>query len=320
MTHFARQFTQRATAVLLFLIVLALSAGCGENPRERPEGSRNGDTAGHIVLIDQMGMKVDLAQPARRVVSLAPNVTEMMYALDAGGLLVGRTTYCDYPPAAARIESMGDMLTLDYERIVAARPELLLMTYAGNQLSNYEKLRGLGLQPFVLHDSTIADVLDDIGIVGRLIGREERARRVAGDLRRTLDSIRARAAGRPAVAAFIVIDRSPLMTVSRGFIDEMLTVAGGRNIAAGGLTAYPKYSREELLRQDPEVIILPTYAPGMLEALLTSYPEWKSLRAVRNKRVYEIPANIVMRPGPRIGQGLAALYEALHGAPARQAK
>ncbi len=297
------------TLILTLLSLALASAACD---RARAPGST---PAAHYaaVEVDAMQDTIRLSAPARRVISLAPNITEMLFAIGAQDLMVGRTTYCNYPPAATRIEPVADIQQLNYEKIIALKPDLLPMTFVGNMKTSYNKLKELGLRPFLLHDSTIGEVIQGFEVLGALVGRTEAGEAVAGRLRRTVDSIRT-LAGNDSVTVFVVIDRAPLMTVSGGFIAEMLSTAGGRNIAHGGVTQYPTFSREELLRRDPEVIIVPGPDWQGVSDLLNTYPEWHRLRAVRNNRVYVLPSDVIERPGPRIGIGLELLYRALHGA------
>jgi iron complex transport system substrate-binding protein len=233
-------------------------------------------------------------------------------------MLVGRTSFCNAPLEALRVETVSDLQTPDYEKVVARRPDLVLMTFAGNISTNYHKLRDLGLQVYVIHDSTIAGSINAIDTIGTFLGKKEEATRLTTRLRGTIDSISALARGTTPVTTFVVIDKVPLITASKGFIDEAIRLAGGENIAAGGSIAYPQYAREELLRKDPEVIIVPALSWKDVDDLIAAYPEWKRLRAVRNNRVYALPVEIISRPGPRIGEAVTLLYQALHGGDPRQ--
>jgi len=272
------------------------------------------DSSAAISIIDAVGEKVVLARPAQRVISLAPSLTETIFALGAGDRLVGRTSYCNYPPEAAKVPPVGDMLTLRYEEIIALKPDLIVMSIAGNTDANYRKLRDLGLTVCAIGAENVGNVIASLDTMGMLLGRRAEAGVMLERLFGQIDSVRGLAVAAPPVTTFIVIDKSPLITASRGFLAEELMLAGGENIAAGESAGYPKYSREAILRRNPEVILLPGTSWSAVDDLLKTYPEWKNLRAVRNNRVYVIPPDIIMRPGPRITQGVTALYEALHGA------
>lgn len=304
---------------MLALLLAIVAGGCGTKAGDAPRAGTPGkpDTAWMIVMRDAQNEDVRLAHPAGRVISLAPSITEIVFAIGGGPNLIGRTSFCDYPPAALAVPAMGDMLTLKYESIIAARPDLILMTHAGNIKSNYEKLRDLGFMVCAIIDTNVAAVIGAIDTIGILMGRRNQALALGARLRHEIDSIGTLAASTPRVPMFVVIDKSPLITVSSGFVAEELAMAGADNIAAGGITAYPKFSREELLRRDPAVILIPGTSWNAVDEMLQFYPEWKNLRAVRDNHVYVLPSDIIFRPGPRIGQSIGFLYRALHGANAK---
>lgn len=318
----------RLERLCIILLFASLLAGCDREkaPAERSSqkiearvgAPGSADSTGPIAIRDAQNEEVRLPAPARRVISLAPSMTEIIYGIGGESALIGRTAYCDFPPEATKLPVMGDMLTLNYETIIASQPDLILMTHVGNIKGNYYKLRDLKLTTCVLHDATVEKVIGTIDTVGLLLGRRSEAKELGRGLLKTIDSIRALASERPKVSLFIVIDKAPLMTASRGFLAEQLEIAGGDNIGKGGITEYPKYSREELLRRDPEVIIIPGTSWDVVDEMLALYPEWKRLRAVRTNRVYVINHNVIHRPGPRMGRSITLLYKALHGADPRE--
>ncbi len=304
----------RIVLIMALLPLLMALHGCNREAAGTDEATATASQK--IVLKDALGEQIVLDGPARRVISLAPNLTEIVYAIGGGSSLVGRTAYCNYPPEALAVESIGDMLTTDYEKILSRRPDLVLMAFAGNSHANYRKLKEIGIQAFALHDTTIAGMTAAIADIGTLLGRKEEAATVNAHIHATIDSIQtlAHGPGSTPITTFIVIDRAPLMTVSWGFLVEAIRIAGGENIATGSLTAYPLYSREELLRRDPEVILVPGRSTEDIAELLRLYPEWKRLRAIRQNRIYVLPPDVILRPGPRITESVALLYQALHGA------
>lgn len=296
--------------ILLFAIGLGISSCTTE--KSEPEASKVTTT---IQLIDAVGDTIRLPHPANRVITLAPNLTEMMYAIGAGEQLVGRTAFCDYPQQALALPIMGDMLNIEYEKILAAKPDIVLMTIAGNSRSGYDKLKELGLRPVAIDAATVAGVIQSLDTIGTIVGKQHKSGQLVARLQRTLDSVKQLTTGAPPISTFIVIDRSMLMTVSRGFIHQALTIAGGENIAAGATEAYPVISREELLRKNPEVIILPAVTEADAESLLELYPEWRATRAVRNGQLLIIEPNLILRPGPRIVDGVVRLFQLLHPRP-----
>lgn len=272
-------------------------------------------TPSHITFVDATGTRVSLTRRAERVISLAPNLTESMCAIGAQDLLVGRTSYCDYPPSVDTVPVVGNLQTVDYEKVVSLKPDIVLMTFAGNSEGTYRKLQQLGVTPFAFDASSIDGVVNMLDTIGALIGRAPRAHAVSDSLRRRLDRVRTEARKHPAVPTFLVVNRVPLMTVSRGYLSEALELAGGTNVARGSGIVYPTYSREELIRQDPEVIIVPGATRAAIDALLTNYPEWGRLRAVRDGKIRLVAPDPLMRPGPRLVRAIEELFERLHSNP-----
>lgn len=299
---------RRFAALWIPLVV----ASCADE--RSPDQDREPRASSHsIELRDAVGTTVRLERPARRVVSLAPSLTETLFAVGAGDAVVGRTAYCNYPAAATSVPIVSDMSTPAYETMLRLKPDLVLLTFAGNSSTAYERIAALGMTPFTVAAETIPGTLAAIDTIGALVGRRDQARALVASIERELDSIRALVAARKPVSAFIVLDRAPLMTVSGGFINEAIERAGGINVAAGDPAPYPRYSREEVLRRDPDVIIVPGDTAVDAASLVASFPEWAGLRAVRTGRVRSIPPDILFRPGPRLGQSVVALYAALHG-------
>lgn len=293
------------TAAFVFSVALAACGGPSDDPSRR-------DTLQSQLLQDATGRGYQLEHPAKRIVSLAPNLTEILFAIGAGDRVIGRTSFCNYPLEARSIAVVSDMQTPNYERLLSLKPDLVLMTFVGNSPAAYTKLADLGLEPFAVSAQTIDGTLAAIDTIGVLVGERDNARMLQHDIRATIDSIGAMARAQRSISVFVVLDRAPLMTVSGGFVNESLTIAGGENIAAGDPTPYPRFSREEVLRRDPEVILMPGDSAQSLEALIGSFPEWSQLRAVRNHRVYTIPADVLFRPGPRLTHSIRQLYDVLH--------
>jgi iron complex transport system substrate-binding protein len=241
---------------------------------------------------------------------MAPNLTEILFALGLDQAVVGRTSFCNYPPAAASMPSVGDEWSPNFEQIVALKPDLVLAVGTAESKIVVE-CRKLGLTTVVTQSATIEEVLDDIELVGMVTGAQERATSLAGDLRRRYEAVRQQAAGvtvKPKV--FWVIDTS-LWTVGPGtFLDHLTTAAGGVNVAGSQDQPYLQYSMEALLAADPDAIIfaLPRSEYEQMQAL----PGWNTLRAVKEGRVLFPDPDVVSRPGPRIVDGLELVARGLH--------
>lgn len=307
-----------------FLTVLGLLSlnACDQKPLQDSAQEPAQDSTGFsaLTLRDAYGTTRTFSGPVQRIVSFAPNMTEIIGYLGALNHLEGRTDFCTYPPGVDSIPSIGTLNSYNYERILGLHPDvILMMTFDGSSRSEYDKLNDLGLKPFALEGNSVDGVLNAIDTVGMILGRQQIARHRTDSLRTVADSLRKLAAAQKPVRTFIIIDRSPLITVADGFINEVLEAAGAQNIAAGDPVSYPVYSRELLLHQDPEVILVSsvTETEEVLGDLLELYPEWKELSAVKNNRVYPVPRDIISRPGPRIVDGLSYVFGLLYQTPTR---
>lgn len=271
-----------------------------------------------VRVSDDLGQTVVLAQPARRIVSLAPHVTEMLFAAGAGDRVVGAVQYSDYPEAAQRIPRVGGYTSLDLEAIVASRPDLVVAWKSGNRAPQVEKLRELGLAVYVTEPRRIEDVPTDIERLGLLAGTAATARKAAAAFRAHHDALRRRYAARPPVDVFYQIWDRPLMTVNgEHLISDVLRLCGGRNVFASLSVLAPKVDVEAVLAADPEAIV----ASGMGEARpewLGDWRRWPQLRAVRHDNLFFIPPELIQRHTPRILDGAERLCAALEQARARR--
>ena len=294
-----------AACSLLFALILF---GSCERRNAQPPGQGNG-------VIDDFGHVLHLATAPKKIVSLAPSVTETLFALGLDSAIAGVTDYCDFPPAAKLKPKVGGMLNPTIERIVELRPDLIIMSASGNMETDYQALTSLGLPTFVSNPRTIDGVFKSILDIGRLTGRLSAAESLVDSLRHRRDEVVREATAEAPQKVLLLLSLNPLIAAGRGtFLDQMITAAHGENIVRDSTTAYPLISREEIFRRRPDVIIATNDMVKSVEAIATAYPEWKDLPAIRNKRIVLIDANIVSRPGPRIVEGLEALVRAIHRA------
>jgi iron complex transport system substrate-binding protein len=263
---------------------------------------------------DDVGHSVTLQHIPRRIVSLAPSLTEILFLIGADSAIVGVTDYCDYPEAAKGIAKVGGMLNPNIERILALQPDLVLMSGSGNMRSDFEKLTLAGTPVFVSHPQSIDGVFKSIKDAGELTGRRQRADSAVAHLQIRREILVHRAAARKKVSVLLILSLNPLIAIGpKAFLNELVTLANGQNIVRDSSTAYPVLSREEILRRQPDVIVATSDIVRSVDDLLSPYPEWKSLTAIQNKHVAIVDASIVSRPGPRIIEGLEATIRALHG-------
>lgn len=267
---------------------------------------------GHFRFVDGYGDTVSIVASSPRIISLAPNLTEVVAAIDAENLLVGRTDYCTYPPRIESVESIGTLGGYNFERIVALQPDvILMMTFNGSSKKEYDRLKELGLRPVAFAEKDVRSVIGMIDTVGRVIGRSDRSDQVVKGMTRRLDSLEDLVIGSLPISTFIVVESSPIITVSGGFITAMIESAGGTNVVDDPL-AYPRYGRESLVAADPETILLTSTSPNAVEEFLELYPEIRLTRAGRNNQVRAIDPDLIARPGPRVLEGIEALRTLLH--------
>ena len=262
------------------------------------------------------------AQPAR-IVSTAPSLTEMLYALGLGAKVVGVTSFCRYPPEAEQKPKIGTFVQPDFEKILALRPDVVFIIT--NPLDLAAKLRRLGVRVEELNQDSVESIFESIRKIGAVTGTSERATKLLQTLKGDLDEVRASVRGRPPVSTVFVIDRTPgtlqgMFAPGAGsYLDELLTLAGGKNIMSGTSMLYPKLSLEQILSADPDVIIdMGDYShgravtPNSREEKLRLWSRYGNLRAVRTGRVYDIAADHFVVPGPRMVDAAREFRRILH--------
>jgi iron complex transport system substrate-binding protein len=271
-----------------------------------------------INLVDGLGRSVHLDAPAQRIISLAPSNTELLFALGAGEQTVGRDAFSDYPAEAVDVTDIGDTYSgLNTEVIVSLEPDLVLAAEI-TPTEQVQELEDLGLTVYWLaNPTTLEGLYENIAIVGELTGNEDAAETLAADLRARAEAVAAVLEGieeRPTV--FYELDGSdpaaPWTAGEGTFIDLLIELAGGINIGAVMDGQYGQLSIEEILLQDPDVILLGDAAFGVSPDLVAERAGWGDLSAVQNGQVYPFDDNLASRPGPRLIEGLEILAQLLH--------
>jgi iron complex transport system substrate-binding protein len=264
-------------------------------------------------FVDDLGRKIYLAKPPARVVSLAPSVTEILFAIGLDQEIVGVTPFCDYPVQAQAKPKIA-YANPNLESIVALKPDLVLAPSTFLRADLLAKLEQLKVPTFILDAKTVEDVPSHVQTVGRMLNRSAAADRVATEMRQRIAAIKGRAEALPRRRVLYVLNTEPFITVGPGsFIHQMIHLAGGANVAAQARTDYPRLSMEEVLKQDPEILIFPVgKAEGIPESEQQLWRRWTTLSAVKAGRFHQIPADLLNRPGPRITGGLEALARIIH--------
>jgi iron complex transport system substrate-binding protein len=271
-----------------------------------------------IVVQDDTGATVRLAQPARRIISLAPNITETLFSAGAGEQLVGVVDYSNYPEAARKLPRIGGYARLDLEAIAALKPDLAIGWASGNSAAHIDKLRALGIPVYLAEAVRIEDVATQLEHYGKLAGTQEIAGTVAAAYRNRLAELRSHYGGRPRVRTFYQIWKQPLMTVGGGqIISDAISLCGGENVFGKLKSLAPTVSIEAVIAADPEAIV----ASGMDEARpewLDDWRQWRTMTAVKRDNLFFIPPDIIQRHTPRLAEGAAKLCSHLDMARSRR--
>ena len=278
---------------------LVLLAACGGGASGRPAA---------LAVTDDAGRRVTLAAPAARVVSLAPSLTELLFAIGAGPQVVGRTTWCRYPAAATAVADVGDGLNPNLEAVAARRPDLVLLYHSPLNETAAAQLERLGIAAVLLRQDRHADVARHARLIGVLTGHAG-----AGDsIGRGLDSLVARPAPPAAVRlAFVVWDAPPTVIGAGSYLDELVTLAGGTNAFHDLAAASATVSLETIADRDPDVIAILADSGAAVPPAWARRPEWRAVRAVRAGRFLVLSADLFGRPSPRAPEAVAELRRLL---------
>jgi iron complex transport system substrate-binding protein len=307
---------------LLLLLSLACALvfleGCGSRERGTTTVEKSATEPGDKAAVetrevsDEAGRRVRVPAHLTRVITLAPNLTEIVYAVGAGPILVGNTTYCDYPPEARTIAKVGDTLHPNIEQIIALKPQLILVSTA-SQLEGFTgQLDERAIAVYVTDPHDLEGVFRSISSLGALLGQPERAEKLVEDLRARAARVQERVKTAKPVRVFYQVSREPLYTAGRdSFITDLIGRAGGVSVTADVEGAWPRYSQESAHAARPEAIIMPT-GTGMDEGNREVAEALKKSPAALGKRVYGINGDYLSRPGPRLVEGLEELAHALH--------
>lgn len=300
-------------------------------PEEIVDLESPGDQPWPRTFSDDLGAQVTLDGPPQRIVSIAPGLTEAIFMLGAGDRVVGVTEFCDYPPEAKTREVIGGMTNPSVEKIVSLQPDLVLIT-RGAPIEVINSLREAGLAVIGKDPKTVREVIDDLRDLGQYLGIEEQAERTATSLEERLEAVVARGreifgqAGGPRV--LMVIGLEPVFVAGPGsFGDDIIRLCGAVNPVGGTegeqVSAWPQYSLEKIVEQNPDIIISTLQSHevevGATLTRLRETPGCRDLKAVEQGRVYDIDADLLLRTGPRLLDGLEATAKVIQVRPGEDA-
>jgi iron complex transport system substrate-binding protein len=263
---------------------------------------------------DALGREVYLQRPPERIIPLAPNLTEILYALGLGDRVVGVTNHCNYPPEASLKPRVGSYINLNVEKIISLSPDLAIGTVDGNERIILDLLEQANIKVFFVNPRSVRQVIDTILNLGRLCGAQGNAQVLAGKLTKRVDHVLDRTFSKEKPLVFLQIQIQPIMTVNKNTVHhDLIRLAGGRNMAAEEPVTYPRISMEEVIQKKPEVILISSMEMGgRFEKARQDWLRWTSIPAVQNKRVYLIDSDLIDRPSPRLIDGLEIMARYIH--------
>ena len=267
-----------------------------------------------ISVIDDAGRTVTLIKPAQRIVSLAPHVTELLFAAGAGKLVVGVVRYSDFPEAAKQVPEVGDYNALDLETLLSLKPDLIVGWQSGNPAAAVERLLKFNIPVFLSEPRQLEDIATNLERLGVLSGTEASANAASAQFRAQLKQLRANYSGKAPVTVFYQVWDRPLITLNGAhMISAVLELCGGKNLFAGLPVLAPEVSMEAVLAANPDAIIASGSASSEDHGL-GQWARWPSLRAVRNKQLYFVEPDTIQRSTPRLLQGAKEICSALESA------
>lgn len=292
----------------LLVFISIVSIAC-----TRQSDQKTGGENSVLTITDDIGIELSFESKPQKIVSMAPNVTEAIYALGGESKLVGVTTYCTYPPDAVSKTKVGDYLNPDYEVITSLQPDIIFLNVENKSNPTFQALENLGFKVYVVNIDNFDGVTNMITKIGIILGNEDRAGQLTDSLKGVRNSFEVKGQENP--DAFIIIASNPLMTASgKTFINDILEMSGLNNIYKTESMEYPNISFEDVIKKDPDYIILPTDTTDTqsinanLEEIKTSL---STTKAVKNDKVLIIDANTLFRPGPRLLDGVKLIRSKL---------
>ncbi|HEX3010814.1 MAG TPA: cobalamin-binding protein [Syntrophomonadaceae bacterium] len=303
--------------IILMSLILTISfTGCKGSVKTQTESVKNTNKSFPVTITDDLGRKVTLKAEPKRIVSLAPSNTEILFYLGLGDKVVGDTTYCDYPEEAKHRAKVGGFEEPSLEKIVALKPDLVLAT--GMHLEMIKGLEDAGLNVLVFKPNTIEKIFNTMQTIGKAAGTEDKAVDLTKELKARVNTVSQKAVKipenqRPTV--YYEMWYQPLMSVGRNtLIGQIIKLAGGTNITDDCTEQYPQISEEVIIEKNPQVMIN-SYghdAKKITPEEIAARKGWKDIAFVKNNRIYTIDSDILTLPGPRIVDGLEELAEYLY--------
>jgi iron complex transport system substrate-binding protein len=297
------QFHQKARGICFFLILLffcLLPASISQASSHK--------------FKDEVGREVTVSFPPKRIVSLAPNVTEILFTLGLDEEIVGDSIHCNFPEKAKTKPRIGSYISLDFERIISLKPDFIIATAAGNTREMVKRLEEYGFPTYVVFPKNFDGILLSIEHIGQVVDRKKKALGIVQEIKRKRERVIETTRNLPRPRVFLQIGEAPIVTVGKGsFADDLIREAGGENVAGDEKKMYPRFGMEEILKRAPEVILISSMNPRVDYKMVPhEWSKWKTIPAVKNGRIYLIDSDLIDRPSPRIIDGLEEMARIFH--------
>lgn len=293
--------------IILFLFILL---AC-----QTPSQNSNSIATNEQVVADEIGRQVKVPKSPQRIISLAPSITEMLFALELNDKVVGVTSYCNYPEVATKIPKVSDTLHPNLEMIISLKPDLVLVTTASQLEQFTAKMSELGIAVFVIKSDSVKGVLSSIELLGKITNKEQIAKNLIDSLNARLEKVKQQHSNQTAKPkVFFIVGTEPLITVGRkAFVTDVINLAGGQSISEDVETEWPAYSIETAISRAPEIILSPGSHSTENEPSKLTLPKGLEITpAALSGKIYKIDGDLLLRPGPRIIDGLEQIAKLLY--------
>jgi iron complex transport system substrate-binding protein len=267
-----------------------------------------------LELTDDLGRRVTIKESPQRIVSLAPGITEILYAMNLADKIVGVTSYCNWPAAAKQKQRIGGFINPSIEKIISLQPDLILATADGNRKETIEQLERLGLAVYVTNPSSTKGILNGILRIGEITAEEKAAKSLVARLQKRLNNVSKQIQGKIQPRVFFQIGLDPVITTGKGtLINEAIELAGGINIAGKDTVRYPRYSAESLMAGAPDIILFAPMANDREFATVKKFwQKFDEIPAVKQNRIYPIETDLISRASPRIVDAIERMAVIFH--------
>jgi len=266
------------------------------------------------VYIDELGRQVNIPSCPERIVSLAPNITETLFALGLDKEIVGVTMFSDYPEAAGSKPKVGSFINISLEKVVSLSPDLIISTANGNKKETVEQLERIGLTVYVINPESFDDIFGTVLNIGRITGRENEANILVGNLQKRIKTIVSLTKNLKKPRVFFQIGIDPIVTVGRSTLhNKLIELAGGVNVFGDVTIKYPRCSMEDVIAGKPDIIIVSSMKRGGdFLRIRNKWKKWKNIPAVKDDRIYIVESDLIDHSSPRIVDGLEEIARIIH--------